>query len=61
MKTKYVSRRFSGDTRNLSPEYIRNIWISLCSFFTWANAEFKMNNPMKGVPVPKFKVPEVEP
>lgn len=61
MRTEYVPRRFSGDTRNLSPKSLRNIWISLCAFFTWAHTEFKMNNPMKSVPAPKFKVPDVEP
>lgn len=61
MRTEYVPRRFSGDTRNLSPKSLRNIWISLCEFFTWAHTEFTMNNPMKSVPAPKFKVPDVEP
>jgi integrase/recombinase XerD len=61
MRTEYVPRRFGGDTRALSPKSLRNIWISLCAFFTWAHTEFKMESPMKGVPIPKFKAPEIEP
>ena len=61
MRTEYVPRRFGGDTRTLSPKSLRNIWISLCAFFTWAHTEFKMESPMKRVPVPKFKAPEIEP
>jgi len=34
MRTEYVPRRFSGNTRALSPKSLRNIWITLCSFFT---------------------------
>lgn len=61
MRTEYVPRRFGGDTRALSPKSLRNIWISLCAFFTWANDEFRMENPMKSVPAPKFQKVEVEP
>ncbi|MGB8984458.1 MAG: tyrosine-type recombinase/integrase, partial [Anaerolineales bacterium] len=61
MRTEYVPRRFGGDTRGLSPKSLRNIWISLCAFFTWANGEFRMENPMKNVPAPKFQKVEVEP
>jgi integrase len=61
MRTVYVPRRFGGDTRALSPKSLRNIWISLCAFFTWAHDEFKMKNLMKSVPAPKFKAPDIEP
>ena len=61
MRTEYVPRRFGGDTRALSPKSLRNIWISLCAFFTWVNDEFRMENPMKSVPAPKFQKVEVEP
>jgi integrase/recombinase XerD len=61
MRTEYAPRRFGGDTRALSPKSLRNIWISLCALFTWAHTEFSMDNPMKSVPVPKFKAPEIEP
>jgi site-specific recombinase XerD len=61
MRTGYVPHRFGEETRALSPKALRNIWISLCTFFTWANDEFQMQNPMKSVPAPKFQKVEVEP
>ena len=45
MRTEYVPRRFGGNTRALSPKSLRNIWISLYAFFTWANGEFRMKIP----------------
>jgi hypothetical protein len=33
----------------------------MCSFFTWANTEFRMENPMKSVPIPRFQKVDVEP
>ena len=61
MRTEYVPRRFGGSTRALSPKSLRNIWITMCSFFTWANTEFRMENPMKSVPIPRFQKVDVEP
>jgi len=61
MRTEYVPSRWSGDTRNLSPKTLRNIWITLCSFFRWANAEFQIESPMKNVPAPRFQKVEIEP
>jgi integrase/recombinase XerD len=60
MRTEYVPRRFGGNARALSPKSLRNIWITMCSFFTWANAEFRMENPMS-IPVPRFQKVDVEP
>jgi integrase/recombinase XerD len=34
MRTEYVPRRFGGDTRLLAPKTLRNIWITMASFFT---------------------------
>lgn len=61
MRTEYVPRRFGGSTRVLSPKSLRNIWITMCPFFTWANTEFRMENPMKSVPIPRFQKVDVEP
>ena len=61
MRTEYVPRRFGGDTRVLSPKSLRNIWITMCAFFTWAKGEFRMENPMKSVPAPRFQKVDVEP
>lgn len=54
MRTEYVPRRFGGDTRLLAPKTLRNIWITMASFFTWAKTEFGMENPMKTIPAPRF-------
>jgi len=61
MRTEYVPMRWSGDTQTLSPKTLRNIWITLCSFFRWAQTEFHVNNPMKQVPAPRFQKVEIEP
>lgn len=61
MRTEYVPRRFGGDTSSLSPKTLRNIWITMSSFFTWAHTEFEMGNPMASVPAPHYKKVEVEP
>lgn len=61
LRTEYKPRRTSGDVRPLSPKTIRNAWVVLSSFFTWATTEFDMPNPMDGVPAPRFEVPHVEP
>jgi integrase/recombinase XerD len=36
LRTDYIPHRFSGKTHPLSPKTMRNIWIILSSFFTWA-------------------------
>jgi len=61
MRTEYVPRRWSGDTRALSLKTLRNIWVTMCSFFTWAQTEFRLDNPMKNVPAPRFQKVVVEP
>ncbi|MDK1119339.1 MAG: phage integrase N-terminal SAM-like domain-containing protein [Anaerolineae bacterium] len=55
LRTEYVPQRFGGDTRALSPKTPRNIWIALSSFFAWASKEFKIRNPIKDVPPPRFQ------
>ncbi len=61
LRTEYTPERFNGKTHPLSLKTIRNIWITLSSFFNWASQEFKMANPMKEVPPPRFKKTPVEP
>ena len=61
LRTEYVPRRFGGDTRPLSGKTLRNIYISLASFFTWACMEFQIKNPMEEIPVPRFQRKQVEP
>jgi integrase len=33
----------------------------MCSFFIWASTEFRIESPMKSVPVPRFQKVDVEP
>jgi integrase/recombinase XerD len=61
LRTEYVPHRFGGDTRALSPKTLRNIYITLASFFTWASREFRMENPMKEIPAPRFQNAPIEP
>ncbi|MCP4606204.1 MAG: tyrosine-type recombinase/integrase [Proteobacteria bacterium] len=51
----------SGKDHPLSSKTIRNIWVALSSFFTWASVEFDFPNPMKGIPAPRFEVAPIEP
>ncbi len=61
LRTEYKPRRASGSEHPLSPKSIRNAWIALCAFFTWASKEFKFESPMKNVPAPKYEDPPIEP
>ncbi len=46
LRTEYTPERLNGKTHPLSPKSIRNVWITLSSFFNCASQEFKMANPM---------------
>lgn len=61
LRMEYKPRRFSGIDRPLAPKSIRNAWITLCAFFTWACAEFKFDNPMQNIPPPKVVDAPIEP
>lgn len=61
LRSEYKPRRLNGNTEPLSPKTLRNIWVSLSAFFTWASTEFQFENPMKGVAAPKFEYPPIEP
>jgi integrase/recombinase XerD len=61
MRTEYTPRRITGNNeQKLSSKTIRNIWISLSAFFTWASEEFEFYSPMKGVPAPKYTNAPIE-
>ena len=55
LRTDYKSRRFSGNERPLTAKSIRNAWIALSAFFTWACVEFKFDDPMQGFRRPSLK------
>ena len=61
LRNEYVPHSFGEGKDRLSPKTVRNFWVTLSAFFTWASREFKMPNPMKDVPAPKFTVSPVEP
>jgi integrase/recombinase XerD len=61
LRTEYTPHRFSGKNEPLSPKTLRNVWVTLCSFFAWAARELQIANVMKDVPAPKFKVAPVDP
>ncbi len=61
LRTEYEPRRLSGRNGPLSPKTLRNAFITLCAFFTWASKESEISNPMKAVPAPKFEEPPIEP
>lgn len=61
LRTDYRPRRYNGDRGPLSPKTLRNIYVTLSSFFTWAATEFDFESPMKGVPTPKYTQPPVVP
>ncbi len=60
LRGEYTPQRFNGKTHPLSPKTIRNVWITLSSFFSWAKTEFNLSTPMKDVPPPRFKRAPVE-
>src|SRR6185503_5349907 len=61
LRREYQPHRVTGDTTPLSAKTLRNYWVSLSAFFTWATLEMDFPNPMKAVPAPKYTDPPVEP
>ncbi|MBN2555903.1 MAG: tyrosine-type recombinase/integrase, partial [Anaerolineales bacterium] len=61
LRTEYKPKRFNGDDQPLSPKTIRNVYVTLLSFFTWASTEFDIDSPMESVPAPKFQSAPVIP
>jgi integrase/recombinase XerD len=61
LRTDYKPRRFSADTKALSPKTIRNFWVSLAALFRWLNFTFELASPMAKVPAPTFTKAEIEP
>jgi integrase/recombinase XerD len=63
LRTDYIPHTFAKPkfqdeptTHNrLSPKTLRNHWVTFKSFFAWAVVEFKIKNPMEGIPGPRYK------
>jgi site-specific recombinase XerD len=45
LRTEYQSRQVAGRPRPLAPKTIRNFYITLSAFFTWAKREFDLPKP----------------
>ena len=60
LRTEHKPHRWSGADHPLSPKTIRNVWVALSSFFTWASTEFGLPDPIRDVPPPRFEVAPVE-
>jgi integrase/recombinase XerD len=61
LRQEYQPQRITGNTAPLAAKTVRNYWVSLSAFFTWAADEFGIPNPMKAVPAPKFVDALVQP
>jgi len=61
LRTEYQPYRITGAERALSNKTVRNIYMFLSSFYTWAGRELNLPSPLKGVPAPKFEQVPVEP
>jgi integrase/recombinase XerD len=53
LRNEYTPQRLTGGTQPLSAQTIRNYWIALRSFWTWASAEFGVNDVAQHIPAPK--------
>jgi integrase/recombinase XerD len=60
LRGEYIPQRLNGKKHPLSPKTLRNVWITLSSFFSWAKQELKLSNPMVDVPSPRFKIAPVQ-
>ena len=61
LRSDYKPRRLTHGDQPLSAKTVRNYWVALSAFFTWASAEFGLDNPMKAVTAPRFEEAPVEP
>ena len=61
LRTDYRPNRVNGDTSPLAPKTIRNFYVAISAFYTWACVEFEIPSPMGRIKPPKFQVAPVEP
>jgi integrase/recombinase XerD len=59
--TEYIPIRKNGKTHPLSPKTTRNIYVTFQALFRWVGEEFEFPTPMKGIPVPRFVSPPIDP
>lgn len=61
LRNEYTPRRYNGKTHPLSPKSLRNVWVTLSSFYSWAAQELGVAQIMKSVPAPRIKKTPIEP
>lgn len=61
LRTDYVSTRPIAVPKQLAPKTLRNYWITLRSFVTWAMAECGIADILKPLNPPEFEPPEIDP
>jgi integrase/recombinase XerD len=61
LRNEYTPHRYGGKTHPLSPKTLRNVWVTLSSFYSWAAQELGVAQIMKDVPAPRVKKNPVDP
>jgi integrase/recombinase XerD len=61
LRNEYTPRRYNGKTHPLSPKSLRNVWVTLSSFFSWAARELGTTQIMKSVPAPRINKTPIDP
>ncbi len=61
LRNEYTPRRYNGKTHPLSPKSLRNVWVTLSSFYSWAAQELEVDHIMRSVPAPRIKKTSIEP
>ena len=61
LRNDYTPTRKNGDVSPLSPKSLRNHWITLRSFVTWAMCELEIPDILKPIKAPEYKLPEIDP
>ena len=61
LRIEYTPHRYNGKTHPLSPKSLRNVWVTLSSFYSWAAQELGVAQIMKAIPAPRAKETPIEP
>jgi integrase/recombinase XerD len=61
LRNEYRPTRKNRDTSPLAPKTLRNHWITLRSFTTWAMVELQLPDILKPIRAPQYQLPEIDP
>jgi integrase/recombinase XerD len=61
LRTSYKPRRFNGKDSPLASKSLRNAWVTLSAFYTWASSELGIPHALKPVKAPPFEESPIEP